>query len=424
MYSRPHEPSLGDSHLPSAPGWGCVPVSVWLQEARGGAARRVTPIARRELVCEDETDARPSLRTRCERDGGGAGCAGARNYRGVPPPALALPVPRAARLLYGLQRSGTNFLEALVAANFVDGGGDGGGAARPAAFWNTRALAFDNDAVPRTSPLHKHFRLFDDRAAIVPDDYRHELALVGADAARLDALARDAAIALCATHAGGDGAADGGGAAACARDTAAWSPQSYVVSVKHPFTWYRSYCRWARENGWASPVARGALAAPPAEARKAARAAAREWVAYYSAWVALRRGSERVAIYRYEDWLDGYGDGGDDGDDGDAACAADEGDGGAAALLAAFGDRHALARRDAARWLRLNESVPHTRLWATDRLSRYRAARASGAAALCVGLEPAEADALARALEEGDGKATLAALRYELPNCGGVPDAG
>ena len=34
------------------------------------------------------------------------------------------------------------------------------------------------------------------------------------------------------------------------------------------------------------------------------------------------------------------------------------------------------------------------------------------------------ADALARALEEGDGKATLAALRYELPNCGGVPDAG
>ena len=87
-----------------------------------------------------------------------------------------------------LERNVRSSREALVAANFVvasaadpEAPRRDGAAAEPeapspsvvegpsATFWNTRALAWDGEAIARVSPLHKHFRLADDRASIIPE---------------------------------------------------------------------------------------------------------------------------------------------------------------------------------------------------------------------------------------------------------------
>ena len=90
-----------------------LPAAAAAQTAPTRIGRRITRVARATIKCRDETAARPSLQTRAARGGGSGGGGGATPlyYGNVPPPALALPPPRRALLLYGLQRSGTNFLE-------------------------------------------------------------------------------------------------------------------------------------------------------------------------------------------------------------------------------------------------------------------------------------------------------------------------
>ncbi len=63
-------------------------------------------------------------------------------------------------LHYGLQRSGTNFLESLVAKKYR------------VKFLNSN---IDGIRPERSSPLHKHFRLYDEKDIVPEPKFRNEL---------------------------------------------------------------------------------------------------------------------------------------------------------------------------------------------------------------------------------------------------------
>jgi len=100
-------------------------------------------------------------------------------------------------LLYGLQRSGTNFLERILLKNFE--------------------VEFLNSNEHRNHPVQKHFRLYDDKHLITPRDYRNDHVFDGFEAFE-KALPEPA---------------DG-----------------YVVISKDPYAWALSYRSWANKCKW------------------------------------------------------------------------------------------------------------------------------------------------------------------------------
>lgn len=101
-------------------------------------------------------------------------------------------------LLYGLQRSGTNYLERLLR-----------GAYR-VRFANHRR---------RNHPGHKHFRLYDNKALIPEPQF--------ANSARIRSLD-------------------------VLEEALGFRPDAYLVLSKDPYSWLRSYEAWARTCGWPS----------------------------------------------------------------------------------------------------------------------------------------------------------------------------
>lgn len=100
-------------------------------------------------------------------------------------------------LHYGLQRSGTNFLETLLRKNY--------------------RVHFLNDEKNRSSPLNKHFRLYDDKD-IIPEPQYHNSIWV-ANFKQFESLSEVL-------------------------------PDYYLVISKDPYSWYLSYKNWAQKCNW------------------------------------------------------------------------------------------------------------------------------------------------------------------------------
>lgn len=104
----------------------------------------------------------------------------------------------ATRLLYfGLQRSGTNFLKALLRRRYK--------------------IRFLNENAKRVSPLHKHFRLYDHKNIIPEEKCHNRLFMESFD--DYEALLNE-------------------------------RPDYYIVVSKDPYSWYVSYRNWAEKCGW------------------------------------------------------------------------------------------------------------------------------------------------------------------------------
>ena len=100
-------------------------------------------------------------------------------------------------LLYGLQRSGTNFVEQLIARNFN--------------------VTFLNSNEHRDAPIQKHFRLYDDKSVITPPAYGNDYQFRNFE--EFEAVLPEPA--------------DG-----------------YVVISKDPYSWTLSYQKWAKKCNW------------------------------------------------------------------------------------------------------------------------------------------------------------------------------
>jgi hypothetical protein len=103
-------------------------------------------------------------------------------------------------LLYGLQRSGSNFIESTVSQNF--------------------RVDWKNVVQPRNNPGHKHYRLY--TKEIFPTQEYH----TEHPPATLQALERKLAPPL---------------------------PAYYLIVSKSPYSWLLSYKKWARRCNWPEP---------------------------------------------------------------------------------------------------------------------------------------------------------------------------
>jgi len=101
-------------------------------------------------------------------------------------------------LLYGLQRSGTNFLATTLEQNYY------------LQVCNKRGKS-------RTSPLQKHCRFYANKDLIPHPDYRNDLAIATFE--ECEALLPEV-------------------------------PEYYLVISKDPYSWYLSYCDWAKKCNW------------------------------------------------------------------------------------------------------------------------------------------------------------------------------
>jgi hypothetical protein len=104
-------------------------------------------------------------------------------------------------LIFGLQRSATNYIQQLIRQNF-------------------KGIHFLNDDYARSLPTHKHFRLYDEKAAISNEKYLN--------------LFHYKDFAAFKTHV----------TSLCEDE-----PGTFLVCVKNPFSWYLSYGKHARKNG-------------------------------------------------------------------------------------------------------------------------------------------------------------------------------
>ena len=103
-------------------------------------------------------------------------------------------------LHFGLQRSGTNYLEAL--------------------FKSMYGLRFSNSNADRKSPLQKHFRLYDNKDVVPEPQYRNDIVIKSFDQFEALFVAK---------------------------------PDFYIVISKDPYSWYLSYTAWAEKCRWPAP---------------------------------------------------------------------------------------------------------------------------------------------------------------------------
>jgi hypothetical protein len=143
-------------------------------------------------------------------------------------------VTRTNLLLYGLQRTGTNYLEVLVRRRYQ--------------------VRFLNDQEDRTSPEHKHVRLYPEKDLVPGDQFRNQL-----DVPDFAAYER-----LLSTV-----------------------PEHYLVISKDPYSWYLSYLRFAERCSWPTPD----------------HHYIDEYNRYYESWLDLAEQTDRLHFVRYIDLL-------------------------------------------------------------------------------------------------------------------------
>ncbi|NER80315.1 MAG: hypothetical protein F6K42_12190 [Leptolyngbya sp. SIO1D8] len=100
-------------------------------------------------------------------------------------------------LQYGLQRSGTNFLETILKKNYQ--------------------IQFLNSNQDRRSPLQKHFRLYDAKDIVPGPQYQNDILIE--DFAHFEHLFPTL-------------------------------PDYYLIISKDPYSWYLSYMSWANKCNW------------------------------------------------------------------------------------------------------------------------------------------------------------------------------
>ncbi len=138
-------------------------------------------------------------------------------------------------LHYGLQRSGTNFLAALLEKKY--------------------RVRIRNRAVQdRSSPMHKHVRLYEDKDLIPEPLYKNDIRVhsIRDLERRLDVV-----------------------------------PAYYLVISKDPYSWFLSYARWAKRCNWP----------------QAAHHYIQEYNLFYGKWLELSRETDRIMFVRYADLL-------------------------------------------------------------------------------------------------------------------------
>lgn len=147
-------------------------------------------------------------------------------------------------LHFGLNRSGTNYLKELLDQHFD--------------------LEFLNVEGERDHPLHKHFRLYDDKSLIGRPNFHNNLQFPTFSAYEGYALKRGQGITTDED-----------------RDVA------YVIISKDPYSWHLSYSRWGIKNNW-SPSPHPYIF---------------EYNAFYRKWLEFAGETDRIAFVRYIDLL-------------------------------------------------------------------------------------------------------------------------
>ena len=148
-------------------------------------------------------------------------------------------------MIYGLQRSGTNYIETLLPHNFKD-------------------ISLENVAYHRSLPLHKHFRPHSMMYCVPEPKYLHNFQYAHFD--EFDAHVKKLT--------GKD-------------------QLHYIVVVKEPYSWYISYCELARKNKWPTYMPKWAN---------------QHYVIDYSLfckkWIEFRKQApDKILLLRYEDIL-------------------------------------------------------------------------------------------------------------------------
>jgi hypothetical protein len=142
-------------------------------------------------------------------------------------------------LHYGLQRSGTNFLESLLAKKYR------------VQFLNSNIKGIRPD---RSSPLHKHFRLYDEKDIVPEPKFRNELKIASfIDFEKLLEIV----------------------------------PDYYLIISKDPYSWYLSYNDWARRSKW-EPVPYHYIL---------------EYNLFYAKWLEFSQQTKKILFVRYIDLL-------------------------------------------------------------------------------------------------------------------------
>lgn len=137
-------------------------------------------------------------------------------------------------LHYGLQRSGTNYFETLLKRKY--------------------RVRFLNSNKDRSSPLQKHFRLYDDKDIIPEPQYRNEFKIP--DFENYERLLEVV-------------------------------PDYYLVISKDPYSWLLSYNNWAEKCNWPDVPHNYII----------------EYNLFYSKWLEFSQQTERIIFCRYIDLL-------------------------------------------------------------------------------------------------------------------------
>ncbi len=137
-------------------------------------------------------------------------------------------------LYYGLQRSGTNFLEVLLKRKY--------------------RVRFLNSNEDRSSPLQKHFRLYDDKEIIPDPQYRNNLKIEKFnDFEELLEIV----------------------------------PDYYLIISKDPYSWLISYNSWARKCSWPSVPHHYII----------------EYNQFYGKWLDFSQDTGKIVFTKYKDLL-------------------------------------------------------------------------------------------------------------------------
>ncbi len=142
-------------------------------------------------------------------------------------------------LHYGLQRSGTNFLKSLVAKKYR------------VQFLNSN---IDGVRPDRSSPLHKHFRLYDEKDIVPEPKFRNELKINSFNDFEelLEVI-----------------------------------PDYYLIISKDPYSWFLSYTDWARRSNWAEVPYHYII----------------EYNLFYGKWLEFSKQTKKILFVRYIDLL-------------------------------------------------------------------------------------------------------------------------
>ena len=148
-------------------------------------------------------------------------------------------------LIYGLQRSGTNWLEYLVEENFPE-------------------VQRENIAYARSLPVHKHFRPYDEMYYVPEPKYLNNFSyphFSDFDQHVQRIIGRE--------------------------------PHAYLVITKEPYSWYISYCNLAKKTGWKSYMKKWINNHYLVDYSLFCR----KWLAF------AKEAPEKVLMLRYEDFL-------------------------------------------------------------------------------------------------------------------------